>query len=68
MLDAIEPLCDVFITVDKSIPWQQRLAHRPFAVVLLRAKSNRIEDLVPLVPTLLDILSKVTAGEVKEIS
>jgi predicted nuclease of predicted toxin-antitoxin system len=39
---------DVFLTMDKSLPNQQRLKGLPFAVVVLRAKSNRFEDTQPL--------------------
>ena len=35
---------DVFLTMDKSLPQQQPLKDLPFAVVVLRAKSNRFED------------------------
>ena len=36
---------DVLVTVDKSIPSQQNLAAFGIAVLLLRAKSNRYDDL-----------------------
>ena len=39
---------DVFLTMDKNLPRQQRLNNLPFAVVVLRAKSNRFEDTHPL--------------------
>ncbi len=67
LLDAISGLCDVFITVDKSMRWQQRLDLRSFAVVVLRAKTNRIEDLLPLVPELLLALPDLTPGDVRVI-
>jgi hypothetical protein len=34
--------------MDKNLPRQQRLNNLPFAVVVLRAKSNRFEDTHPL--------------------
>jgi hypothetical protein len=34
----------VFLTMDKHLPRQQNLKDMPFAVVVLRAKSNRFED------------------------
>ena len=67
MLDALASQCDVFVTVDKSIPWQQRLDHRPFAVLLLRASSNRIEDLERLMPDVLRVLPTLAPGDVKQI-
>ena len=38
---------EVFITLDKGIPYQQNLAGRQLAVVLIRAASNRLQDLLP---------------------
>ncbi len=67
LLDAMAGKFDVLVTVDKSIPHQQTIAHRPFAVVLLRAKSNKLSSLVPLVSDLLAALRDVKPGEVKEV-
>jgi hypothetical protein len=50
LLDRIEGLCDVFVTVDKRLPRQQRLEGRPFGTVLLRARANTVAALEPLVP------------------
>jgi hypothetical protein len=44
---------DVFITVDRNLSFQQNLDSFSVAVVVLRAKSNRLADLKPLVPSLL---------------
>ena len=38
---------DIFVTMDKSLPHQQQLANLPFAIVVLRARSNRYEDTQP---------------------
>jgi predicted nuclease of predicted toxin-antitoxin system len=59
---------DVFLTVDKNLPKQQSLRMSPFAVIVLRAKSNRFQDLRPLVLELLRRLPKARAGETLEIS
>src|SRR5262245_55875247 len=50
---------DVLVTVDKSIPSQQNLAAFGIAVLLLRAKSNRYDDLKPLVPNALTALDQI---------
>ena len=67
LLDAAGPICDAFVTLDKSIPSQQRLDHRPFGLVVLRAKSSRLFHLLPLLPELLDTLAELRPGEVREI-
>jgi predicted nuclease of predicted toxin-antitoxin system len=68
LLDAMEGQFDILVTMDKSMPFQQQLAGRPFAVVLLRTKSNRLPDLLPLVPKLIQALAKATPGKVIEVS
>lgn len=51
---------DVFITVDKSIQHQQNLGAHDIALVLLRAKSNDITDVEPLLPRLFARWSEIT--------
>lgn len=67
LLDAMAGSFDVLVTVDKSIPHQQRIDTRPVAVVLLRATSNHIGALLPLMPALLAALDDVNPGEFLEI-
>jgi hypothetical protein len=55
---------DAFVTVDRNLSFQQRLPRFAIAVVILRARSNRLVDLRPLVPRLLEALSGAKRGEV----
>jgi predicted nuclease of predicted toxin-antitoxin system len=55
---------DVFVTVDGNLPFQQPLARFPIAVVVLRARSNRLTDLRDLIPQLLAALPSAKPGEV----
>jgi hypothetical protein len=48
---------DVLLTADQNLEFQQNLASRPIAIVVLAAGSNRLESLEPLVPRLLDALA-----------
>ena len=48
---------DIFLTVDKNLPQQQHLQNLPFAVVVLRPVSSRIEDVRLLIP---EFLSRIT--------
>lgn len=41
---------DAFITMDGSIPYQQNLESIQIGIILLKADSNRDEDLAPLMP------------------
>jgi hypothetical protein len=55
---------DAFVTVDRNLAFQQRIDKLALAVVILRARSNRLADLRPLAPALLRALSQARAGEV----
>jgi predicted nuclease of predicted toxin-antitoxin system len=43
LLDVMTGQFDVLITMDKGIRHQQRLHDRPMALILLRARSNRLQ-------------------------
>ena len=53
---------DVFLTVDKNLPKQQKLAGYAIAVVVLRCATNDIVDLKKLVPQLLAKLPTAKKG------
>ena len=55
---------DVFVTTDRNLPFQQDLSRFSIAVVVLRARSNRVIDLGRLVPQLLAALPVAKRGEV----
>lgn len=48
---------DVFLTADQNLRYQQNLRALPVAVAVLVAKTNRIQDLRPLIPALLEALA-----------
>lgn len=54
----------VFLTVDKSLPHENKTSTLPFAVVVLRAKSNRFEDTHPLMPEVFRRLGEFQPGHV----
>ena len=58
---------DAFITVDKNLRFQQNLRGRPFRIVLLRAPSNALEYLVPLVPSLVVALAQSVPGDFRVV-
>jgi len=58
---------DVFVTVDRNLPFQQHLPKFDIAVILLRARTNRFADLVALVPELVSVIPNAKTGEVTPI-
>jgi hypothetical protein len=57
LLRLAEKEYDVFVAVDRKISVQQDLTTFNIAVVLIRSRSNRLEDIRPLVPELLEAIS-----------
>jgi len=57
LLAAMTGHFDVLVTVDKRLPQQQKIVFGSVGVVVLRAKSNRLSDLLPLVPSLLEAVA-----------
>lgn len=62
LLELAEKEFDLFITVDRKISTQQDLTKFKIPVLLIRARTNRLEDIRPLVPELLKTLDRVTSG------
>jgi hypothetical protein len=60
-------LFDVFVTVDRNLSFQQNVVFFSIAVVVLQAKTNRLSDLRPLVPSLLTAIESTPPGTVKFI-
>ncbi len=52
-----------FLTVDLSLEFQQNLRASGVGVVVALAKTNRVKELRPLVPQILDALRRLTPGE-----
>jgi len=59
---------EAFITVDRNLPNEQRLAGLSFGVVVLRAKSNRLVHLRPLKRQILSALKTLKPGHVAIIA
>ena len=53
---------DVFVTVDRNLSFQQHLVSVQIAVLVLRAKTNRLADLRPLLPDLLQAIESAQPG------
>jgi hypothetical protein len=58
---------DALVTMDRSLEFQQDVAALPFGVLLVRAASNRMAHLAPLVPAILEALSSLEPGQIHRI-
>ena len=68
LLALAEQHFDVFITVDRNLSSQQNIPKFGLAVVVLHAVSNRLVDLMPLVPAVISKLPDLSAGTVTVIA
>ncbi len=68
LLLLVESEFDVFITVDRNLPYQQNLTVLDLVVLVLVARSNRLTDLQPLVPKILEAIPIALKGEAMTIT
>jgi predicted nuclease of predicted toxin-antitoxin system len=67
LLTLVEAQFDLFITADQNLPYQQNLAGRQIAILILTARDNRLETLSALVPAAETALATVRHGEVASV-
>src|SRR5688572_12943616 len=70
-LAALELARDTVLVVrallDENLPHQQKVAVLSFGFVVINAPSNRIQDLTPLVPEIVEALNNVRPGTVEHV-
>ena len=64
LLQAASGHYDVLVTVDQNLLYQQNLHIIAFAVIVLKARRSTYMVLKPLMPQVLEALTKVKPGEV----
>jgi predicted nuclease of predicted toxin-antitoxin system len=52
----------LLVTTDQGFPSQQKLAGRAIAIVVVRAPTNKIADLTPLIGAIEQVLARAQAG------
>jgi hypothetical protein len=58
---------DVLVTADQNLQYQQNLSRYRIGVIVLRVRSTKIEDLLPLVPGILDALMRIQPGQIVRV-
>ena len=59
-------VCEVFVTLDRNLEFQQNIKALSFGVVVVRSISNRMADLTPHISSILAAASRVTPGAVEK--
>jgi len=67
LLKRAERNFDVFTTLDKGIQYQQNVSGFQIAVLIIRAKSSRIEDILPHIPACLVAVRSIQPGQVLQV-
>ena len=57
-----------FVTADRNLAYQQNVAAAGVAVLVLRARSNRERDLLPLMPALAAAIATAAVGQVTHVA
>jgi hypothetical protein len=53
----------VLMTVDHGISRQQTMVGRGLSLILIRSRTNQVEDSLPLVPAIIKALAFIQPGE-----
>jgi predicted nuclease of predicted toxin-antitoxin system len=64
LLDAMQGSFDVLVTLDRNLGYQQKIAGRPLAVIVLRVPDQTPEAFRALVPALHNAISDAKPGQV----
>jgi hypothetical protein len=67
LLELASERFDAFVTVDRNLAFQQNVRSLSIAVIVLHAKTNRLADLLPLVPNLLTAIGSAKPGVVTTV-
>jgi len=59
-------VCEVFITMDRNLEFQQNIKALPFGVVVVQSVSNRMAHLILHIDSILEATSRVSPGKVEK--
>ncbi|HEX3553643.1 MAG TPA: hypothetical protein VIA62_10490 [Thermoanaerobaculia bacterium] len=59
---------EAFVTVDQNLAYQQNLRAAGLRIVILVARTNKLQDLQPLVPSLREALARLEPGEMIRVN
>ena len=59
---------EVFVTADQNVEFQQNVKASGIAVVVLAARTNRLKELRPLAPAVLQTLSSIRPGTLERVT
>ena len=57
----------VLLTMDRKLELEHDLGACPFGIVVVRARSNRVQDLRPLLGAIRETLARVGPGQIERV-
>lgn len=63
LLTAAQAEFDVMLTTDSGIPYQQHLPKYDIGLIVVKARFNRTEDILPLLPNILEAIQTIQPGQ-----
>jgi predicted nuclease of predicted toxin-antitoxin system len=67
LLNLAEGTFDLFVTLDKGLEFQQNLAGKAIAIIVIRAKSNRFVDVEQHAAECLEAIESIQPGQLIRI-
>ena len=67
LIRSAEGTYDVFLTIDRNAAAQHTVGTSRLSIVILRARSNRYDDLSPLIPRILKVLDALRQGDLVRV-
>ena len=67
LLRRANSVCEVFVTLDRNLVFQQSIRGLLFGIVILSARSNRVADLIPHITSILEAASRVAPGQFEKV-
>ena len=68
LLEQAAEIFDVLVTMDKSIEYQQNFTKYAIGVIIISAKSNKIQDIQPAMLEVNQVLRDVQPGQVIHVN
>ena len=59
---------DVLLTADKGMEYQQNLTTLPVSILIVLARSNRLQDLATAVPAILSALAELPPNALRKVA
>ncbi|MBZ5532460.1 MAG: DUF5615 family PIN-like protein [Acidobacteriia bacterium] len=67
LLNLAEGIFDLFVTLDRGLEFQQNLAGKKIAIIVIRAKSNRFFDVDPHAAECLEAIESIQPAQIIRI-